>query len=328
MADVKRSRLLEYLPAIYRQSPYLEKFLLPFEEVFFGSWVSPKDGGTQEGVAPVLDRIDAFFDTVLTPSDFLPWLAGWVALDLDEEWDEGRRRQYIWEALDLYRWRGTVRGLTRFLEIYTGKKPQIRECRWPAGMQIGVASMIGGMVPDTRFASLTAQRLSQVSHDYYVVTEGDAPQGTWYYRADRVRRVDVDTAAMTVKVIYFQPDQETTTEKTHSDARVTRRDGLPDTDYLLTGIPVEGGEEVSAEYHGDTVFIGEEEMPYRFIVDVEVDAGDMDKVLLDKVRAIVDLEKPAHTLYYLRMIPLYRDEPFEAMQIGVGSRIGSDAIIG
>lgn len=327
MADVKSDRLLDLLPGIYRESPYLAEFLRPFEAVLLESWVDG-DGRIQEGFSRLLDRVDSFFDPDRTPPDFLPWLAEWVALDLDEGWDEGRRRQYIREALDLYRWRGTVRGLTRFLEIYTGQRPRIRECLWPAGLQVGVASMIGGVEPDIRFESFSATRLDDGSYDYYVVTEDGPPETTWYYRSDRVRRVDVDTAARTVKLLYVPPEGVAVQEKTHVDAWVTRRDRLPATGYQLSGVPDGGGEVLSAEYRGDTIFIGEVEMPYRFIVDVVVDADRMHEVQVDKVRAIIDLEKPAHTLYYLRMIPVSREETLESMQIEIRSTIGSDAIVG
>jgi len=327
MADVKSNRLLELLPGIYRESPCLAEFLRPFEAVLLETW-RDGEGRIQDGFSRLLDRIDGFFDPDRTPPDFLPWLAGWVALDLDEGWDEGRRRQYLREALDLYRWRGTVRGLTRFLEIYTGQRPRIRECLWPAGLQIGAASMIGGIAPEVRFESLSATRLADEFYDYYLVTEDGPPPVAWYYRSDRVRRVDVDTAARTVKLLYVPPEEVSVQQRVHLNARVTRRDGLPATGYQLTGIPAGGGEEVSAEYRGDTVFIGEIEMPYRFIVDVVVDAERMHEVQVDKVRAIIDLEKPAHTLYYLRIIPVSRKEALESMQIEVRSTIGSDAIVG
>lgn len=328
MAEGKSSRLLELLPGIYRESSYLTEFLRPFEAVLLETWLD-SGGRGQDGFARLLDRIAGFFDPAQTPVDFLPWLAGWFALDLDEGWDEERRRQYIREAFDLYRWRGTIRGLTRFIEIYTGQRPRIRECLWPAGLQVGVASRIGGMEPDVRFESLSATtRLPGQTYNYYVVTEDGPPATTWYYRTDRVRRVDVDTATRTVKLFYLEPETVTLAQRTHVDAWVTRRDGLPDTTYRLTGTPAGGGDEVTAEYRGDTVFIDSIEMPYRFIVDVVVDADKMQEVQVDKVRAIIDLEKPAHTLYYLRMIPRYREETLDAMQIEIRSTIGLDAVVG
>ncbi|PYS97643.1 MAG: hypothetical protein DMF65_11390 [Acidobacteria bacterium] len=54
------------------------------------------------------------------PPELLPWLASFLGLVLDERWSVAVRRQLIQEAVWLFRFRGTIRGLTRFLEIYTG----------------------------------------------------------------------------------------------------------------------------------------------------------------------------------------------------------------
>jgi hypothetical protein len=50
--------------------------------------------------------------------------------------------------------------------------------------------------------------------------------------------------------------------------------------------------------------------------------------MLDKVRAIVDLEKPAHTIYYLKLTPVVSEYVLEAMQIGVHSTIAVDTTVG
>ena len=132
--DQSPSSYLQYLPAIFAQDPYLGKFLRPFESLF-GAYNN------------LLVDVDRYFSPALTDPEFLPWLATWVALVLDEEWAEADRRRLISEAVELYRWRGTVTGMQRYLEIYTGLIPEIRERRWPGGMQIGVASQIGATDP-------------------------------------------------------------------------------------------------------------------------------------------------------------------------------------
>jgi len=64
-----------------------------------------------------------------TPDEMLPWLAGFLGLVLDERWARaprpgGRtvdaRRAIIKEAAWLLRFRGTVPGLKRLLELYLG----------------------------------------------------------------------------------------------------------------------------------------------------------------------------------------------------------------
>jgi len=74
--------------------------------------------------------------------EFLPWLASWVALVLDETWSVEKRRRLIGEAVELYRWRGTIRGIKTFVEIYTGIVPEIIE-PFKAGWRVGVRSTVG-----------------------------------------------------------------------------------------------------------------------------------------------------------------------------------------
>src|SRR4030042_866494 len=51
--------------------------------------------------------------------------------------DESLGRQ----ALDLYRWRGTKRGLRKYIELYTGASPEIEEEM--ASMCLGPGAMLG-----------------------------------------------------------------------------------------------------------------------------------------------------------------------------------------
>jgi phage tail-like protein len=68
-----------------------------------------------------------YFDPKYAPADMLPWLASWIGLNLDERWPEDRRRLMLSSAVTLFRRRGTKRGLQEYLEVFTGRKPQIIE---------------------------------------------------------------------------------------------------------------------------------------------------------------------------------------------------------
>jgi hypothetical protein len=98
-------------------------------------------------IEQILDGLDAWLDPRRTPDAFVPYLAGWVDLDrlagagfrkrVAEAADArsamaagitaslpasgmARLRELVAAASDLARWRGTARGLLRFLQVATG----------------------------------------------------------------------------------------------------------------------------------------------------------------------------------------------------------------
>ncbi|MFY1637198.1 phage tail protein [Solwaraspora sp. WMMB335] len=105
------SRYLDYLPAMFRQDPFVGRFLQAFEAILTGR-------DEVEGLEQTIGRSADYIDPVHTGEDFLPWLAGWVALSLRADWDVDTKRGFIREVVPLYRQRGTVAGLRRMLEIY------------------------------------------------------------------------------------------------------------------------------------------------------------------------------------------------------------------
>jgi len=72
-----------------------------------------------------IHTIDAYLDPQLAPRDFLDWLATWVGIELDETWPEPLQRDLVANAVDLYRWRGTKRGLAATIKLYAGVDPEI-----------------------------------------------------------------------------------------------------------------------------------------------------------------------------------------------------------
>jgi phage tail-like protein len=105
---------LALLPPLYHDDPFLRRFLLIFKSI-----LDPLDR--------MVGQISDYFDPYLTPEQLLPWLAAWVDLTLDEKWPLERRRELVASASVLYRWRGTRRGLSEYLRIYTGVVPRIVE---------------------------------------------------------------------------------------------------------------------------------------------------------------------------------------------------------
>jgi phage tail-like protein len=108
------SRYLNYLPSIYSTDDFMARFLCIFESI----------------LRPIEHQLDNFYyylDPRTAPGDFLPWLASWLDLVIDERWPEPKRRSLIHAAVELFRWRGTKRGVTQFIELYTDLRPEIEE---------------------------------------------------------------------------------------------------------------------------------------------------------------------------------------------------------
>ncbi len=133
---VSRDSYVRWLPAIYQRSDLsgrnLVKELLWITQHLFSS------------VEDVLNVSHQFFDPYEAPEHFLPWLASWTAMVLEEDWPIAKKRRLIKRAVDLYRIRGTLRGLKLFISLFTGHEPEVRENEWPfRGWRIGTTSSVG-----------------------------------------------------------------------------------------------------------------------------------------------------------------------------------------
>ncbi|HEX4420651.1 MAG TPA: phage tail protein [Kofleriaceae bacterium] len=120
---IARRGYLEHLPAIYRRSDAVGRNLVRevcflFEHMFDSVEHNLNDGWR-------------FYDPHVSPQEFLSWLSGWTAFSMDLDWPEAQKRALIKRAVDLYRIRGTKRGLSLFLRLFTGHEPDIEENTWP-----------------------------------------------------------------------------------------------------------------------------------------------------------------------------------------------------
>jgi|GEM_PF-641553 phage tail protein, P2 protein I family len=109
---------LNHLPAIYRTDSQCADFLLRFLSLFEALFSDVEDE---------IEDLSLLFDPVSVPKDILPWLAGWLAVELDENWDEEKQRRTIAQAFELYGRRGTVEGLRDALRIFGGVNAIIEE---------------------------------------------------------------------------------------------------------------------------------------------------------------------------------------------------------
>ncbi len=135
-------RLLDELPSIYREAMYPDGHEEhPVEPVFFERYMLGFEDAFKV-LRATLSNLDRLFGPFSTPPDLLVWLAVWVCMPLDENWPEMRRRRLIREAVELYRWRGTRYGLSRYLRIYTGVEPEINDVPF-VGMRLGPDAKLG-----------------------------------------------------------------------------------------------------------------------------------------------------------------------------------------
>ena len=104
----------ERMPAVYTDDDFTQRFTQALDEV-----LAP--------VFTVLDCFPAYLDPRLAPPDFVDWLAGWVALDLDESWSGPQRRELVARAVRLHRFRGTRRGLAEHVWLLTGGRVDIAD---------------------------------------------------------------------------------------------------------------------------------------------------------------------------------------------------------
>lgn len=137
----------EALPAMYQEESFVQRFTQAFDQA-----LAP--------VVCVLDNIADYFDPSLTPEDFVPWLAGWVGLSIDEDWPLDRQRALAAQAVEIYGWTGTAQGLRRLIAIYTDEEPVIEDSG-------GVSSSAtpGGALPGTADAVLTVRLPASAADD-------------------------------------------------------------------------------------------------------------------------------------------------------------------
>jgi len=146
LAEPIESTYLQYLPGIYRQDPFMGRFLLILESVW----------GPLERL---VDHLPLYTDPSFTPREFMPWLAHWVCVSLDNRWPTDRQRALIGAAVEIYRWRGSRRGLALHIASYSGVEPVIQEHQ--SGFILGRDSALGWT---TRLDPKSSQ------HDFFTVT--------------------------------------------------------------------------------------------------------------------------------------------------------------
>lgn len=101
------SRYLDHLPDIYRTVDFVGRFLKIFETAF-------------EPTVDILDHQWAYLDPLTAPQAMLPFLAHWVGWSFQGPLSLAQQRALIRYAMEIYRWRGTRRGLRFYLHLASG----------------------------------------------------------------------------------------------------------------------------------------------------------------------------------------------------------------
>lgn len=97
---------LNLLPEIYHKSDFINRLLMIFEQGY--------DPSVQ-----TLANLWAYLDPLTAPKALLPFLAKWVAWENNPHWDLKKQRRLIKNAVELYRWRGSKRGLRLYIHLFT-----------------------------------------------------------------------------------------------------------------------------------------------------------------------------------------------------------------
>lgn len=135
--DKKPSEYLQHLPQIFRKETegkpsFLGQYLKIFEALLSG-----RDDADVAAIEEHIARFADYLDPGLTPvddpsskrldSEFLNYLAQWVALTFDQNWELDKKRQWLRKIVPLYKKRGTKSGLTEYLNMFVGNQVSVEE---------------------------------------------------------------------------------------------------------------------------------------------------------------------------------------------------------
>jgi phage tail-like protein len=197
-------RLIDLLPAIYQESGdegrpnFLPRLLNAFERILWGAPAQSKankSSDSLEGLREKIARLSELLDPWHSPEEFLPWLAGWMALSLRLNLQPERKRELIANMIPLYKIRGTRKYLEELLRLCIDLPTAVEEEDLPA-LQIGEHSTlgqdtyIGGGAPHFFRVRMVASHLSALALEEqrqyaYEVVELAKPAHTGYeFRID------------------------------------------------------------------------------------------------------------------------------------------------
>lgn len=111
---LNESRYMQYLPGVYSDSDFLKRFLLIMESI-----LAPLGWG--------VDSFEQYYNPLVTTPDWLQWIGAWFDVLVHPSVPVERQRAVVKALGDLYRRRGTPKGLVRLLELYFGTHAELIE---------------------------------------------------------------------------------------------------------------------------------------------------------------------------------------------------------
>ena len=113
-----RRTWVSYLPSLYDRSnvgdTFLDRYLALFQSLY-------------DDLGHTIHEIPVLLDPETTDEHALGWLASWLGIRNTNIWTVEQLRYLITHASEMYRRRGTKKGLCDFIELYTGESPFIVE---------------------------------------------------------------------------------------------------------------------------------------------------------------------------------------------------------
>ena len=153
--DFAHTTWLQYLPALYSRDAEAEDQLARLLTVFESA---------SDRVQAAIDGLPALFTPDAAPADWLPWLAGWLALELPEGWGVEKRRAAIADAFAANARRGTPAGLREAVRERAGidvviEEPVLQSSLWllPAGDSTDAELALSALGSTTRLAPAEPQ---------------------------------------------------------------------------------------------------------------------------------------------------------------------------
>lgn len=160
------SDYLRHLPQIFRtethgSGAFLGEFLKIFEALLSGRPDALVGGervvGLEEAIAAFVEHLDPARTPVddaaagaPLDSEFLDYLASWVALTLDQNWPLAKKREWLRRIVPLYKRRGTRAGLLEYLRMFVGADVGLDETAEfivAVNSTVALDTFVGGAAP-------------------------------------------------------------------------------------------------------------------------------------------------------------------------------------